>query len=110
MTLGEHITDLRKQKKLSQSELGKMANTSGDLLGRYERDEVTPSIEVVIRIADALGVSIDYLVGKTDLEVDQVALQRLQTIEQLPDDERSQIYKVVDALIRDFKAKQAYSS
>jgi transcriptional regulator with XRE-family HTH domain len=57
-------------KKLSQSDLGKAVGTSGDIIGRYERDEVKPSIEVAIKIADALQVSLDYLVGKTSLEVD----------------------------------------
>ena len=109
MTLGEHITALRKRNKLSQAELGKRAGTSGDLIGRYERDEVKPSVEVVIKIADALGVSLDFLVGKTSMELDSEALKRLEEISALPDDEKSKLYMVVDALLRDFKAKQAYS-
>ena len=109
MTLGEHITALRKRNKLSQAELGKRASTSGDLIGRYERDEVKPSVEVVIKIADALGVSLDFLVGKTSMELDSDALKRLEEISALPDDEKSKLYMVVDALLRDFKAKQAYS-
>ncbi|MDX9928246.1 MAG: helix-turn-helix transcriptional regulator [Bacteroidales bacterium] len=94
----------------TQSELGKQAGTSGDLIGRYERDEVKPSIEVIMRIADALSVSIDYLVGKTDLEIDQDTLRRLRDVSKLPADAKKQIFLVVDALIRDFKAKQAYSA
>lgn len=109
MTLGEHISVLRKKKKLAQNELGKRAGTSGDLIGRYERDEVKPSIEVVIKIADALEVSIDFLVGKTDVEIDQSTLNRLAEIAKLPDEGKQQILMVVDALLRDFKAKQAYS-
>lgn len=109
MTLGQHITALRKRNKLSQSELGKRAGTSGDLIGRYERDEVKPSVEVVIKIADALGVSLDFLVGKTSMELDNSALKRLEEISSLPDEEKDQLYRVVDALLRDFKAKQAYS-
>ncbi|MFY0602074.1 MAG: helix-turn-helix transcriptional regulator [Cyclobacteriaceae bacterium] len=109
MTLGEHITTLRKKNKMAQGELGKKAGTSGDLIGRYERNEVKPSIEVVIKIADALGVSIDYLVGKTDIEIDQTILNRLAEISKLPEEGKKQIFMVVDALLRDFKAKQAYS-
>ncbi|MFP4489479.1 MAG: helix-turn-helix domain-containing protein [Bacteroidales bacterium] len=109
MTLGHHISSLRKQKKLSQSELGKQAGTSGDLIGRYERDEVKPSIEVIMRIANVLNVSIDFLVGKTDLEIDQDTLERLRDVSKLPADAKNQIFLVVDALIRDFKAKQAYA-
>lgn len=109
MTLGEHITALRKKKKVSQQKLGSMAGTSGDLIGRYERDEVKPSIEVVVKLADALGVSLDFLVGKTGLELDKEALKRLEQISKLPEEEKHQLYRVVDALLRDFNAKQAYS-
>ena len=110
MTLGQHITTLRKDKKLSQSELGKKAGTSGDLIGRYERDEVKPSIDVIIRIADALNVSIDYLVGKTTFELNQDMLKRFQEVSSLPENAKKQIYMVMDALIRDFKTGQAYAT
>lgn len=110
MTLGEHITSLRKKKSLSQAALGKAIGTSGDIIGRYERDEVKPSIEVVIKLADALDVSVDFLIGKTSLEIDKSTLKRLEEISKLPEDAKNQVLHVVDALIRDFKAKQAYSS
>ena len=110
MTLGQHINALRKEKKLSQNELGKRADTSGDLIGRYERDEVKPSIDVIIRIADALNVSIDYLVGKTSFELNKDILKRFQEVSSLPENAKKQIYMVMDALIRDFKTGQAYAT
>ena len=71
MTLGQRITDLRKKNKMSQSDLGKRVGTSGDIIGRYERDEVKPSIEVASKIADELNVSLDYMMGKTEFELDK---------------------------------------
>ena len=109
MTLGQHIVNLRKENKLSQNELGKRAGTSGDLIGRYERDEVKPSIEVIINISDALNISIDYLVGKTDFKLTKDILTRIKEINNLPPEDKKQVFMVIDALIRDFKAKQAYS-
>jgi transcriptional regulator with XRE-family HTH domain len=109
MTLGQQITALRKKKGISQADLGKRVGTSGDIIGRYERDEVKPSIEVVIRMADALEVSLDYLVGKTDMELDSSTLKRIREVTALPDEDRKQVFMVVDALIRDFKAKKAYA-
>ena len=103
------MTALRKKKGLSQADLGKAEGTSGDIIGRYERDEVKPSIEVAVKIADMLEVSIDYLVGKTSLELDKSTLKRIEEASKLPVEARSQVYMVIDALIRDFKAKQAYS-
>jgi len=101
---------LRKQKGISQADLGKTIGTSGDIIGRYERNIMVPSIEVIIKIADALEVSIDYLVGKTTVQLDKATLKRLQDIQKLSDDNRNQLFMVVDALIRDFKAKKAYAS
>ncbi|MET3982123.1 transcriptional regulator with XRE-family HTH domain [Mucilaginibacter sp. UYP25] len=109
MTLGQQITALRKKKGISQADLGKRVETSGDIIGRYERDEVKPSIEVVIRMADALEVSLDFLVGKTDLELDSLTLNRIREVTALPDEDKKQVFMVVDALIRDFKAKKAYA-
>lgn len=108
MTLGEHIMLLRKQKALSQNELGKRIGTSGDIIGRYERDIITPSIEVIIKIADVLEVSIDYLTGKSSLVLDKNALQRIEDITKLPDEQKGYIFRVIDALIRDYKTQQAY--
>ena len=108
MTLGQNITNLRKTKKLSQNELGKQAGTSGDLIGRYERDEVKPSIEVAVKIANALEVSLDYLVGSTDLLLDKSILKRIQEIQQLDIENKNHLFALMDAFLRDYKTKQAY--
>lgn len=110
MTLGEHILILRKKHNLSQAALGKLVDTSGDIIGRYERDIMTPSIEVIMKIADALNVSIDFLVGKTTLELDTNVLKRVEKVSKLNSEEKDKIFMVIDALIRDFKAEKAYAS
>ena len=110
MTLGEQITTLRKRKKLSQGDLGKLIKTSGDIIGRYERDEVKPSIEVASKIADALGVSIDYLVGKTSLLMDKQIIDRIEDIARLPEEKKSYLYSIIDMCLRDFKTRRTYAA
>lgn len=109
MTIGEHIVLLRKRKKLSQAALGKSVGTSGDIIGRYERDIITPSIEVIMKIADALNVSIDFLVGKTSLELDAQTISRLEEIDRLPLDKRDYVFSLIDMALRDFKTQKAYA-
>jgi len=46
--------------------LAKKIGTSAPIVGRYEREEIKPSIDVAAKLADALGVSLDYLLGKSD--------------------------------------------
>ncbi|CAN5440738.1 hypothetical protein BH11BAC2_BH11BAC2_26230 [soil metagenome] len=105
MTFGERITTLRKRKSLSQSQLGKAAGTSGDLIGKYERDEVKPSIEVAGKIADTLEVSVDLLLGRTTLDLDKKNIKRLQDIEKLPKQDRENIIYTIDNLIKAAKFK-----
>jgi transcriptional regulator with XRE-family HTH domain len=51
-----------KKKPLGDAKLGKLIGIKGDALGCYERGEVTPSIKMAVRIAQALEVSLDWLV------------------------------------------------
>ena len=89
--------------------LGEIIGTSGDVIGRYERGDIKPSVEVVTKIADALEVSIDYLVGKTSLQLDHKILQRLEDIEALNEDSKSFVLRVLDMALRDIKTQQAYA-
>ena len=66
--------------------------------------------EVASQIARALEVSLDYLVGNTDLLLDKLTIKRIQDIQQLDSENRSHLYAMMDAFLRDYKAKQAYSA
>lgn len=88
----------------------RQTGTSGDIIGRYERDVMTPSIDVIIKIAEVLDVSIDFLVGKTSFELDQATLTRLEDISQLPSDRKDYVFGLIDMALRDFKTQSAYAS
>ena len=111
MKLGEKITKLKKIRKMSQVELAEKTGISRDAISKYERNDVSPSVEYAKRIADILGVSLDYLVSDSDQEeaLDNEAVKRIKEIQSLPPNEKDKVLSVVDALIRDFKTKQAYA-
>ena len=106
MTFGQKMAFCRKEKKISQAEIGKIAGINSDIVGKYERDEMKPSIETAKKLADALGVSIDYLVSDTELKMlDKKTLQRLEDIEKLPDQDKQNIFYTLDNLIKAAKLK-----
>ncbi len=106
MNFGEKITIVRKKKKLSQAQLGKRSGVNGDIVGKYERNEMKPSIETAKKLADALEVSLDYLVGDGDLKIlDKQTLKRLEDIEKLPSEDRTHIFYTLDNLIKAAKFK-----
>lgn len=110
MKFGEKIAKLKKLKKMSQVELAEKTGISRDAISKYERGDVMPSIEYAKRIADVLGVSLDYLVSDSDQEevLDNEAIKRIKEIQLLPNSDKEKIYSVIDALIRDTKAKQSF--
>jgi transcriptional regulator with XRE-family HTH domain len=108
MSFGARLTAVRKEKKIAQSELAIKAGIHVNVLGRYERSEATPSVEVAIKLADALEVSLDYLVGKSTAKIDQSLLDKLLTIQQLPEEDREHIMYSIDGLIQHAKTRLAY--
>lgn len=108
-TFGKRLTEVRKSKKISQDELGKAISVVGAVIGRYERDEVKPSIDTAAAIAEALEVSLDYLVGNTDLILDKTIVKRIADIQKLDKSEQEHVNALLDAFLRDTKAKKAYA-
>ena len=110
MKTGKIITNLRNKVGWSQTDLAERAAVSRVMIGKYERGEAIPSIEAAKKIADAFEVSLDYLVGEgQNAMFDKKSLHRLEQIEQLPSEDKSHVYAMLDAFLRDFKAKAAYS-
>ena len=110
MTFGERIISLRKKLKWSQGDLAKKVGTSAPIIGRYERNEIKPSIEVAKKIADELGVTIDYLIGGSDQIFDKKLLQKIQDIESLSDEDKKQVYELIDMALGYHNTKQTFSS
>ena len=98
MTFGERITYARKQKKMTQNDLGKAVGTSGDIIGKYERNEIKPSIDTAAKIADSLGVTIDYLVKEGEYQnIDNETLKRMKELEKLSPEDKSHVFALLDA-------------
>lgn len=110
MLFGERLTSVRKAKKISQDDLAKRIGVHAPVIGRYERGEVKPSIEVATKIADALEVSLDYLVGHSDLLLEHSVLDRIIDIQKLSNKDQEHLFAMMDAYLRDAKARVAYSS
>lgn len=69
-TLGSRLAALRREKELSQAELARMLNTGQSTIAMYERDKRIPNPEMLDRLANFFGVSVDYLLARTDRRVE----------------------------------------
>ncbi len=64
--LGEKIRDLRKAKKMSQSDFASAMGYSRPLIVNWEKNTRDPDTHALLKIADYFNVSIDYLMGRED--------------------------------------------
>lgn len=88
MSFGKRLLDARKRKGISQHELAQHLGTKGPVIGRYARDKMKPSIEVASKMAELLDVSLDYLIGNTDMLIHSKVMNRIIEIQKLSADEK----------------------
>jgi transcriptional regulator with XRE-family HTH domain len=113
ISFGKKIAALRKQLKLSQTELANQLNTSVSVISRYERDEMTPSIDTAKKLASLLGTSVGYLLGETEndnLLKDPRMTDRLKDVATFSPDEQQQVLFTLDAVIREVKNRKTYGN
>jgi transcriptional regulator with XRE-family HTH domain len=111
MTTGKIIAQRREELSLSRSQLAKKTGSSHVMIGKYERDDAVPSLEVARKIAEALDVSLDYLAGKDSAKkLNGQNLQRLAELELLGNEKKQILYDLIDTYIRDAKVQLTYSN
>lgn len=103
VSFGNKLAECRKVKNLSQKELAGIFNTSHTTIGKYERDEMTPSIEAAKKLANILDTTVGYLLGENeqaDLFKDSKMLERFQDIASLPNKEKDCLITTIDHFIK----------
>jgi len=69
---GKRLRKLRNEKKLTQSELGKIINVSKVSISGYESGDRTPDTDNLRRLADYFEVTSDYLLGREDKRIESM--------------------------------------
>ena len=80
------------------------------MIGKYERADNSPSIEVIVKLAKAFDVPVDFLLGEgQNANYDKEMVKCLDQVESLPNQDKQRIFDYMDLVIRDYKTKEAYS-
>ncbi len=89
--LGQNIRMLRQARGLNQVDLGKRLNVSKQSISNWENDNIMPSVETLLQMADFFSVSTDYLLGRTDkqyLDVSGLTQTQITHLQMLAEDLR----------------------
>ena len=104
---GQRLAAARKAKRLSQEQLAKLLGTTRTAVDYYERRAINPSIDLIRRCADALGMAATDFIGEDGGEAaprkrgpkSEVEL-RMEIVGTLPRAKQRKILEVVDALLQ----------
>lgn len=70
--LGNRIRYLRNEKGWNQEQLGKKMNLAKVTISQYENETRSPNPDIINQFADLFDVSVDYLLGRDDVETKDV--------------------------------------
>ena len=99
------LKQLRAQRGLSQSDLAKQVGVHYNHIGRYERGQSKPSAETLSKLAEALGVSADFLMeGSSDEAAkatfqDRELLMQFKEVEKLSDADKHLVKEFLNAFL-----------
>lgn len=105
---GEKIRELRKERGLNQDQLAELASLNRVTVAKYESGRVEPGAQALSRIADALEVSTDVLLGRSEAPVESVRTPRTvesqfisEVVDYLPQVEREKALNMLRAVYAD---------
>ena len=103
-TFGERLARLRKARGYTQTELGELVGVSQRMVTYYERAADHPPAYLVPKLAEALKVTTDELLGVRPVEAEPAPRQtrlwrKLREIEKLPAGDRKAVMKLLDGLL-----------
>lgn len=102
---GKKIKMIRQRAELTQSDLAKKIGADSRQISMYENSRIVPSTQVLIRLSEVLGVTLDYLVRDDAKEGfipkinDPELLHQFEKIDQFDEDTRYVIKRVVNGLL-----------
>lgn len=115
MKFKDRLRAARTAKELSQAELANKVGIHITNISRYERGENKPTTEVLSKIANALGVTTDYLMAGTINDqastaiTDKELLSQFKKVEALPKEKKVIFMEVIDALLIKTELQQKFA-
>lgn len=101
----ERLKQLREAKSLTQLRLAMELNVSQETISGYEIGKAVPPAEMLVKLADALDTSVDYILGRTDIkstlrasELSEQEAEMLAILRKQPQDKRVFVYDMIKGL------------
>ncbi|GHE72238.1 helix-turn-helix domain-containing protein [Roseivirga thermotolerans] len=114
LQVGLNIKEIRSKKGMLQKEVAAAAGLHPANYNKIEKGEREPSVDALAKVAKFFGMTIDQVVyyeGDVPSEVtigDKSVLERMKMIDQLGDDDKQAVFRVVDSMLTKNKFKDFF--
>jgi transcriptional regulator with XRE-family HTH domain len=103
-TLGKRLATLRKERGFTLVELADKVGVIQPIISDYERGRLRPHPDMLVRLAGALSISSDELLGiattpKASPTINRRFLRRLQAVDNLPKRDQEALLRTIDAFL-----------
>jgi len=95
----EHLQQIRQSKGLSQTDLAQRTGLQPAAISHFETGRRTPSFDNLIKLAEALGVSMDYLFGGGNEHASTASGKLLQDFERLSLRDQDLVQEMIQILL-----------
>lgn len=110
---GNNLKNLRNEAQINQKSLASQFRVTQATISSWENGRTAPSFEQLIQIADYFDVSVDYLIGRTNIDNNYVYNPQkdiadiLELLQQTDNREREYIYRLLKEYLKVKKNQQA---
>lgn len=98
----ERIKKLRIEKKLTQQELGNKFGLTSTGVSYWESGKAIPSMDMINKLSDFFGVTIDYLIGKRKIDENDEGMILFRKAEQVNENDKKKMYNIINSTIDAF--------
>ena len=103
--LAERLQKLRETRRLTQAELGRKAGMAAASVSHFETGQRTPSLDSLVKLADALDVSVDTLLGRSQVEASPAMDPIFLRASKADSHTLETVRRVMEALLKDVKVE-----
>lgn len=114
MNVGDNIKNLRKEKGLQQKQIAIELGIDQSNYNKIENGKREPSLDLLNKLAGLFGVSVDDILNpgkelpKEVTVEDKTTMEQLRLIQQLDDDDKHVIFKMIDTMLTKKKFKDFF--
>lgn len=95
----ERIKKLRIEKKMTQQELGNIFGLTSTGISYWESGKAIPNMEIINKLSDFFGVTIDYLIGKNEIDENNEGMILFRRAEQVNENDKKKMYDIINSTI-----------